>query len=223
MANYIVTDTELTSIANAIRTKGGTSASLTYPDGFISAISAISGSSATQHTIHLEFTDETTTDINVYYNDTIINSIITNYHPNTWTYNNKTVDTASLDNTQWYTRINGTWTTLWNNNQTSYYADSPYAYCWITELGDVEIVLNSIWRITFDNEEYILTAMQIIIDGNTIVGLGNPVYGGGSDNNSEIPFSFYNSGYGAWAGGVDGDGSATSHAVKIERLDPISE
>ena len=47
MANYIVTDTELTSIANAIRTKGGTSASLTYPDGFISAISAISGSSAT--------------------------------------------------------------------------------------------------------------------------------------------------------------------------------
>lgn len=38
---YITTDTELTSIANAIRTKGGTSASLTYPDGFVSAIEAI--------------------------------------------------------------------------------------------------------------------------------------------------------------------------------------
>lgn len=39
--NYIVTDTDLTSIANAIRTKGGTSASLTYPSGFISAINNI--------------------------------------------------------------------------------------------------------------------------------------------------------------------------------------
>ena len=42
MANYITTDTELTSIANAIRTKGGTSMSLTYPSGFISAIEDIS-------------------------------------------------------------------------------------------------------------------------------------------------------------------------------------
>jgi len=41
MADYLTTDTELTSIANAIRTKGGTSASLTYPTGFVSAIEAI--------------------------------------------------------------------------------------------------------------------------------------------------------------------------------------
>ena len=41
MANYITTDTELTSIANAIRTKGGTSATLTYPAGFVSAIENI--------------------------------------------------------------------------------------------------------------------------------------------------------------------------------------
>ena len=41
MANYLTTDTELTSIANAIRTKGGTSSSLTYPTGFVSAIDAI--------------------------------------------------------------------------------------------------------------------------------------------------------------------------------------
>ena len=41
MSDYLTTDTELTSIANAIRTKGGTSASLTYPAGFVSAIEAI--------------------------------------------------------------------------------------------------------------------------------------------------------------------------------------
>ena len=38
MADYLTTDTELTSVANAIRTKGGTSASLVYPTGFVSAI-----------------------------------------------------------------------------------------------------------------------------------------------------------------------------------------
>lgn len=42
MANYLVTDTDLQSIANAIRTKGGTSGSLTFPDGFVDAIGDIS-------------------------------------------------------------------------------------------------------------------------------------------------------------------------------------
>lgn len=36
-------DTDLTSVANAIRTKGGTSGQLAFPDGFVSAIQAISG------------------------------------------------------------------------------------------------------------------------------------------------------------------------------------
>ena len=39
-------DTDLTSVANAIRTKGGTSASLTFPSDFVSAINAISGGGA---------------------------------------------------------------------------------------------------------------------------------------------------------------------------------
>lgn len=34
-------DADLTSVANAIRTKGGTSASLAFPSGFVSAINAI--------------------------------------------------------------------------------------------------------------------------------------------------------------------------------------
>ena len=42
---YKVLESELTSIANAIRAKGGTSASLTFPNGFISAIQALNVSS----------------------------------------------------------------------------------------------------------------------------------------------------------------------------------
>lgn len=41
MANYIVSDTDLTSIADAIRTKGGTSAQLSFPNGFNTAIANI--------------------------------------------------------------------------------------------------------------------------------------------------------------------------------------
>ena len=41
MSNYIVSDTSLGSVADAIRTKGGTSAPLTYPQGFIDAIDDI--------------------------------------------------------------------------------------------------------------------------------------------------------------------------------------
>ena len=41
MADYLVTDTELTTVANAIRTRGGTSASLECPDEFVTAIENI--------------------------------------------------------------------------------------------------------------------------------------------------------------------------------------
>ena len=41
MSNYLVSDTDLTSVANAIRTKGGTSAQLEFPTDFVSAIGAI--------------------------------------------------------------------------------------------------------------------------------------------------------------------------------------
>lgn len=40
--DYLTNSNELKSVANAIRTKGGTSESLTYPSGFVSAIQAIS-------------------------------------------------------------------------------------------------------------------------------------------------------------------------------------
>lgn len=43
MTVYLTTDTDLTSVADAIRTKGSTTAALVYPAGFITAINNISG------------------------------------------------------------------------------------------------------------------------------------------------------------------------------------
>ena len=43
MSNYIVSDTNLTAVADAIRTKGGTSSPLEFPSEFVSAINAIPG------------------------------------------------------------------------------------------------------------------------------------------------------------------------------------
>lgn len=42
MAEYLTNTTDLTLVANAIRTKGGTTEPLTYPDEFVTAIQAIS-------------------------------------------------------------------------------------------------------------------------------------------------------------------------------------
>ena len=38
MAEYLTNTTDLTAVANAIREKGGTSALLAYPNGFVTAI-----------------------------------------------------------------------------------------------------------------------------------------------------------------------------------------
>lgn len=40
MTDYVVRDTQLTSIADAIRAKGSTSAPISFPDGFVSAVQA---------------------------------------------------------------------------------------------------------------------------------------------------------------------------------------
>ena len=41
MAEYLTNNTDLKKVADAIRTKGGTSAALAYPDEYVSAINAI--------------------------------------------------------------------------------------------------------------------------------------------------------------------------------------
>ena len=43
MEDYLVTDNELTSVADAIRAKSGTTEQLSFPAGFISAVESISG------------------------------------------------------------------------------------------------------------------------------------------------------------------------------------
>jgi len=57
--DYLTTSSELTSVANAIRIKGGTSASLVYPAGFVTAISNIPGATPTQ-TKSVEYTSNDT-------------------------------------------------------------------------------------------------------------------------------------------------------------------
>ena len=57
--DYKVTDTELTSIANAIRTKGGTSQPLTFPNEFITAVENIPTGGGTLQTKTKTYTPTT--------------------------------------------------------------------------------------------------------------------------------------------------------------------
>jgi hypothetical protein len=59
MADYITNTIDLTKVANAIRTKGGTSSPLEYPDEFVTAIEDISGGSS--NFVHGTFTTGSTT------------------------------------------------------------------------------------------------------------------------------------------------------------------
>ena len=56
MAEYLTNTTDLTKVAAAIREKGGTSASLVYPDGFVTAIQAIQTGGGTTPGAHGDIT-----------------------------------------------------------------------------------------------------------------------------------------------------------------------
>ena len=56
--------------------------------------------SVTQHSIYLEFTDETDTTIPVYYNDSFVGSLITESKPSA--YGQKEISLAQLDGVTWY-------------------------------------------------------------------------------------------------------------------------
>lgn len=72
--------------------------------GVKTAGTASGGPSITKHTIHLEFSDETDTDVDIYYNDALLGTMITAYKP--VTYGGKTVTLAQLDNVTWYEPTN---------------------------------------------------------------------------------------------------------------------
>lgn len=111
----------------------------------------------TQHIVHLEFSDSTDTDINVYYNDSLIETMITAYEPSVWAYSSKTVTLAQLDNVTWYDKTT-TWETIWDNN--AYFNSEPDdSYAYITSFASTHITANSTWRVTWGNEVRIHTAV----------------------------------------------------------------
>ena len=102
MGAVVTADSVDTLITKNITQNGTYTASSDNADGYSSVTVSVSGGGATQHTIHLEFSDSTDTDIPVYYNDSVLGTIITAYAPNTWTYSSKTVNLAQLDSVTWY-------------------------------------------------------------------------------------------------------------------------
>lgn len=96
-----MTLTEMKDAVDSIQTGGGGSVTQDQ-DGYIVLPSTGGGGSpsATQHTIHLEFSDSTDTTINAWYDSSFISDAITATTPTT--YNNKTVTLAQLDGTTWY-------------------------------------------------------------------------------------------------------------------------
>lgn len=181
---------------------------------------ASGGGGATQHTIHLEFSDSTDTTITAYYDSTFISDAITATTPTT--YGQKTVTLAQLDGVTWYEYDpSETWETILNTTTVNYFEDSniAYPYCWIGSLSSVSITVGSVWRITYEGTEYRCTAVTASVPnvGNTAV-IGNPKYSGATDDGTEVPFSFVNAGWGAWTGGINAENVDTTKTVKIERL-----
>lgn len=192
-----------------ITANGTYRASTDNVDGYSEITVNVSGGGsipATQHVVHLEFTDETNTNVNVYYDDSSFSSIITSSKPTT--YGQKTIESAQLDGVQWY--IREVWETVYDDTPTAN-ADTPYAYFWLSSLADVYPTAGSVWRITFDGVEYRCVATAVSGD----IRVGNTTYDD-SAWTGDIPFSFYNAGWGAWIG--DTNAGAGSHAIKIEKL-----
>lgn len=71
---YKVTDTQLSSIADAIRTKGGTSSPMSFPDGFVDAIGDISGGTAVLESLSVSANGHYTPSAGVDgFNDIVVN------------------------------------------------------------------------------------------------------------------------------------------------------
>lgn len=106
MADYIVDGTELTSVANAIRTKGGTNSPLAFPNGFVSAVNNISGGGSSDFsTAEVTFVTDNIPEINLdiinVQNDGLYSEVLINQQEQTVTvplYQNKLSFYLSLFN-----------------------------------------------------------------------------------------------------------------------------
>ena len=173
------------------------------------------GGGATHHVIHLEFSDSTDTDIDVYYDDALLGTMITAYEPTT--YGGKTVDSAALDNVVWYTRPQGTWVTLYENASLYYNHDdnNDYPYCWISDLGSTPIVNGDTYRMTYEGVAY--TSEARTVGGFRMIG--NPKWAGQADDGTGVPICFSDyTYYGAWTGNINAANQSQTKSVKIEHL-----
>lgn len=194
-------------------TTNGTHNVTNYASAVVSVPTGGGTPSATSHTILFEFTDETSTTITAYYDSSFISDAIRATTPTE--YDGKTVDSASLDGTAWYTRPTETWETL-TEGSTNVNPDTPYNYIWLGDLSDIYPSANDVFRITINSTEYRITAKQASTSQGNIICVGNPKYTGGTDDSSTVPFNFYNVGWGAWVG--DTEISAPQMVtIKIER------
>lgn len=116
----------------------------------------------------------------------------------------------------WYTRPTETWETLLDGDVSWIHEDNgDYPYCWISELGSIPITVGSVWRVTYNNTEYRCTGKTV----NNYNIFGNPVWSGGTDDGSNVPFVFTDyTRYGAWTGGLDVPNVDSNYYFKIERL-----
>ena len=110
MAEYLTNTTDLTKVATAIREKGGTSDSLVYPDGFVTAIQAIQTGTELQIIVSVTSgATVTATKGSLSVSGTSVNETCTLIVPEagTWsikaTYNGQTSDTKSVTFTDSYT------------------------------------------------------------------------------------------------------------------------
>lgn len=157
-----------------------------------------SAPSATRHTLYFEFEDETTETVYAYYDDAFIGSAITATTPTT--RGGKTVTSAQLDSVEWYSYTpeptpSGNWQTVMDGTVQILDGEAKVQF-WIAALAEVYPAAGEVWRITIDGTAYTCTATSV----NGVVYIGNPLYDGETDDGSNIPFVFYNQGWGAWNG-----------------------
>lgn len=205
-----------TLITKEITTNGTYTASSDSADGYSSVTvnvptSGGGGSSGTQHTIRLVLDDDTVANLPIYYDGLYYDTLIRTSKPTM--YNNKDVEKAFLDDTQWYSK----WEFIVEGSFIPIKDSDTEIYFWLPDLKDLIPTVGSVWRITIDGTEYILTAKQFNSSfAVNRVGIGNPVRAGDEDDGSNVPFIFYNYNNTGFCG--DTSLSVEAHSVKIERL-----
>ena len=168
MAIKTVQDSSLTSVANAIRTKGGTSAPLEFPTEFISAIQAIPTSQPTgTKSISITQNGTTTEDVEWYKDAELTVNV-----PNTYTASDegKVVLSGTLvGQTSRTVSDNGTYDTTTNNQivvNNEDYSESLVAFGVTEDLADgIEALTTYSNEVTGESDTTLSDAVRTLADG----------------------------------------------------------